>query len=155
MSRRRSVCDPQLFLRTFLVLFLRAARHPADSDGLSNRWCPGAGQCITYTMASVPLWASTATAECRLALRAVHFSSCVKAPCFLWSCCLCLEKRQHIRKEDLAQDCCATSDMARSCGAYDKVTALYFFQTKGHTNSVTERRLDAENNIAEIHALNT
>ena len=24
--------------------FFRAARHPADSDGMSNRWCPGTGQ---------------------------------------------------------------------------------------------------------------
>ena len=43
-----------------LVFFLLAARHPADSDGLSNRWCPGTGQGTKGTMASVPLWASTA-----------------------------------------------------------------------------------------------
>ena len=45
---------------TRVSLFLRAARHPADSDGMSNRWCPGTGQGTKGTMASVPLWASTA-----------------------------------------------------------------------------------------------
>ena len=44
----------------FFEVFLRAARHPADSDGMSNRWCPGTGQGAKGTMASVPLWASTA-----------------------------------------------------------------------------------------------
>ena len=57
MGRRRSVYDPS-FLKFFF--FLRAARHPADSDGLSNRWCPGTGHGTKGTVASVPLWVSTA-----------------------------------------------------------------------------------------------
>ena len=44
----------------YFRFFLRAARHPADSDRTSNRGCPGAGLGISDTMASVPLWASTA-----------------------------------------------------------------------------------------------
>ena len=56
MGRRRSVND----LSLLFFFFLRAARHPADSDGLSNRRFPGTGQGTKGTMASVPLWASTA-----------------------------------------------------------------------------------------------
>ena len=53
IGRRRSVS----FFAEFF--FLRAARHPADSDGMFNRWCPGTDQGTKGTMASVPLWAST------------------------------------------------------------------------------------------------
>ena len=41
-------------------LFLRAARHPADSDGRPTVSCPGTGHGTKCTMASVPLWGSTA-----------------------------------------------------------------------------------------------
>ena len=40
--------------------FLRAARHPADSDGRPTVSCPGTGHGTQCTMASVPLWGSTA-----------------------------------------------------------------------------------------------
>ena len=49
----RQCCHP------FSVFFL-AARHPADIDVVSFRWCPGTDHVIFDDMVSVPLRASTA-----------------------------------------------------------------------------------------------
>ena len=46
------------FSRVFFFACCEA--HPADTGGLSNRWCLGTGQGIIDTTAPVPLWASTA-----------------------------------------------------------------------------------------------
>ena len=43
-----------------LFLFFLAARHPADIDGVSYRWCPGTDRVIFDDTVSVPLRASTA-----------------------------------------------------------------------------------------------
>ena len=52
---------------SFSVFFL-AARHPADIDGVSYRWCPGTDHVIFDDMVSVPLRASTALQSAVLAL---------------------------------------------------------------------------------------
>ena len=44
----------------FFKVFFECCEAPSGSDGRPNRWCPGTGQGTNGTMASVPLWASTA-----------------------------------------------------------------------------------------------
>ena len=53
---------------TVFFSFFLAARHPADIDSVSYRWCPGTGHVIFDDMASVLLRASTAPQSAALAL---------------------------------------------------------------------------------------
>ena len=65
---------------------------------MSNRWCPGTGQGTKTTMASVPLWASTALHSavslsddrCLLSWSVRHFFVVCDKSCLLSerSCCL-------------------------------------------------------------------
>ena len=52
--------DVQCTIRKFLSFFLACCEAPSGLWRTSNRWCPGTGQGLKGTMASVPLWASTA-----------------------------------------------------------------------------------------------
>ena len=103
--------------------FLRFARHPADSDGLPNRWCPGTGQGTKGTIRTT--LGQHCTAECRLALRAVispkairHFFAVVEHNwcdlAFDWSCCLVLItlKAQVANQTGLAEAVRAINNLA-------------------------------------------
>ena len=50
------------------------ARHPADIDNVSYRWCPGTDHVIFDVMVSVPLRASTALQSAILSFCACFFS---------------------------------------------------------------------------------
>ena len=79
---------PHLWHHTFLqnvsaTDFLRAARHPADSDGPSNRWCPGTGQ-----QSAALVFCACFSPKAQGTGPFVGFAWIVSA--FDWSCCLVL-----------------------------------------------------------------
>ena len=62
-ARRLEQCTLVSSLRRVYVArsfsFFLAARHPADTDGVSYRWCSGTDHVIFDDMVSVPVRAST------------------------------------------------------------------------------------------------